>query len=39
VINRGDYGYRTVNVTTQRADSDSMLTWFARLISVRRECF
>jgi len=38
VVNRGDYGYRTVNVTAQRADSDSMLTWFARLISVRREC-
>jgi maltose alpha-D-glucosyltransferase/alpha-amylase len=38
VINRGEFSYKAVNVTAQRADRDSLLTWFARLISVRREC-
>ena len=38
VIDRGEYDYRRVNVMAQRTDPDSLLTWFQRLISVRREC-
>ena len=38
VIARGEFGFRTVNVMRQRSDQDALLTWFARLISIRREC-
>jgi maltose alpha-D-glucosyltransferase/alpha-amylase len=34
----GDYGYETVNVAAQRANSDSLLNWLASLIRARREC-
>lgn len=34
----GDYGYQTVNVASQRADSDSLLNWQASLMRARREC-
>jgi maltose alpha-D-glucosyltransferase/alpha-amylase len=37
-IARGDFGFREVNVMRQRSDQDALLTWFARLISIRREC-
>jgi maltose alpha-D-glucosyltransferase/alpha-amylase len=38
VIARGAFGYRSVNVTAQRSDPTSLLSWMQRLISVRREC-
>ncbi len=33
----GPYGYRTVNVTDQRHDLDSLYSWVAQAIRVRRE--
>jgi maltose alpha-D-glucosyltransferase / alpha-amylase len=38
VISRGEYGYKLVNVTTQRRDPDSLLNWFQHMISTLREC-
>ena len=38
VISEGEYGYPTVNVTTQRQDADSLLGWFERMIRTLREC-
>ena len=38
VIDRGEYGFATLNVTRQRSDPASLQSWLARLISVRREC-
>ena len=38
VISDGPYGTESVNVMRQRTDRDSLLAWFTRLISVRREC-
>lgn len=38
MLAEGDYGYETVNVAAQRADSDSLLNWLASLIRARREC-
>jgi maltose alpha-D-glucosyltransferase/alpha-amylase len=38
VISGGEFGFEQVNVRAQRGDRDSLLTWFTRLISVRREC-
>ncbi len=32
------YGYRHVNVAAQRRDPDSMLSWMARTLRVRKEC-
>jgi maltose alpha-D-glucosyltransferase / alpha-amylase len=38
VIDGGDYGYQTVNVTAQRRDPHSLLSWFERMIRTLREC-
>jgi maltose alpha-D-glucosyltransferase/alpha-amylase len=37
VISDGDYGYEKVNVTAQRHDPNSLLTWFERMIRTLRE--
>jgi maltose alpha-D-glucosyltransferase/alpha-amylase len=37
VIADGEYGYRHVNVTTQRHDPGSLLSWFERMIRTLRE--
>jgi maltose alpha-D-glucosyltransferase/alpha-amylase len=38
VISSGAYGYKKVNVTSQRLDGDSLLLWFERMIRTLREC-
>jgi maltose alpha-D-glucosyltransferase/alpha-amylase len=37
VVSTGDYGYETVNVTNQRHDPRSLLSWFERMIRTLRE--
>ncbi len=37
VISGGDFGYETVNVTAQRQDPNSLLSWFERMIRTLRE--
>jgi maltose alpha-D-glucosyltransferase/alpha-amylase len=37
VISGGDFGFETVNVTTQRHDPASLLAWFERMIRTLRE--
>ncbi|MEH1168736.1 alpha-amylase family protein [Micromonospora sp. CPCC 205539] len=37
VIDKGDFGYHTVNVTAQRGDPKSLLAWFERMIRTLRE--
>ncbi|BFU42602.1 alpha-amylase family protein [Krasilnikovia sp. MM14-A1004] len=37
VVTDGAYGYRTVNVTAQRHDPTSLLSWFERMIRTLRE--
>jgi maltose alpha-D-glucosyltransferase / alpha-amylase len=37
VVSTGDYGYETVNVTNQRHDRRSLLSWFERMIRTLRE--
>jgi maltose alpha-D-glucosyltransferase/alpha-amylase len=37
VVSGGDYGYETVNVTEQRRDPISLLSWFERMIRTLRE--
>ncbi|MER7165407.1 alpha-amylase family protein [Micromonospora sp. NPDC000207] len=37
VIESGEYGYPTVNVTAQRKDRNSLLSWFERMIRTLRE--
>jgi maltose alpha-D-glucosyltransferase / alpha-amylase len=37
VISDGDYGYEKVNVTQQRHDPGSLLSWFERMIRTLRE--
>ncbi|MFI7520829.1 alpha-amylase family protein [Micromonospora globbae] len=37
VIDKGEYGYQTVNVTAQRRDPRSLLAWFERMIRTLRE--
>lgn len=37
VISGGEYGYETVNVTEQRHDPGSLLSWFERMIRTLRE--
>jgi maltose alpha-D-glucosyltransferase/alpha-amylase len=37
VISGGDFGYETVNVTAQRQDPASLLSWFERMIRTLRE--
>lgn len=38
VIGAGAYGYKKVNVTSQRLDPESLLLWFERMIRTLREC-
>jgi maltose alpha-D-glucosyltransferase/alpha-amylase len=38
LVNKGPYSYERVNVEAQRRDPDSMLTWTARMIRLRKEC-
>jgi maltose alpha-D-glucosyltransferase/alpha-amylase len=38
VISGGDFGYERVNVTAQRLDPNSLLSWFERMIRTLREC-
>jgi maltose alpha-D-glucosyltransferase / alpha-amylase len=37
VISGGEYGFEKVNVTTQRSDPGSLLSWFERMIRTLRE--
>src|SRR5690349_9756528 len=37
VVSEGDYGYQKVNVTLQRHDARSLLSWFERMIRTLRE--
>jgi maltose alpha-D-glucosyltransferase/alpha-amylase len=37
VVSGGDFGYETVNVTAQRGDPSSLLSWFERMIGTLRE--
>ncbi|MET0493241.1 MAG: alpha-amylase family protein, partial [Actinoplanes sp.] len=37
VISGGDYGFETLNVTAQRHDTKSLLSWFERMIRTLRE--
>ena len=37
VISTGEYGYQKVNVTSQRHDPSSLLSWFERMIRTLRE--
>ncbi len=37
VITGGEYGFETVNVTAQRQDPNSLLSWFERMIRTLRE--
>jgi maltose alpha-D-glucosyltransferase / alpha-amylase len=37
VIDSGPYGYKTLNVTAQRHDKNSLLAWFERMIHTLRE--
>lgn len=37
VIDDGPYGYRTINVAVQRADSGSLLNWTERMLRTRKE--
>jgi len=38
VIRDGDFGYEKVNVTAERLDPSSLLSWFERMIRTLREC-
>jgi maltose alpha-D-glucosyltransferase/alpha-amylase len=38
VIASGEFGYPAVNVDAQRADPDSLLSWFERMLRTLREC-
>jgi maltose alpha-D-glucosyltransferase / alpha-amylase len=38
VIDEGVWGYRHINVASQRRDPDSFLNWTARMIRLRKEC-
>jgi maltose alpha-D-glucosyltransferase/alpha-amylase len=38
MVSSEDFGYRAVNVATQRAHPDSLLSWFERMIRTAREC-
>jgi maltose alpha-D-glucosyltransferase/alpha-amylase len=38
LVDRGLYGYETVNVESQRRDRDSLLRWMIRMIRLRKEC-
>jgi len=38
VISKGPWGYRRVNVESQRRDPNSLLNWMERMIRLRKEC-
>ena len=38
LVERGRFGFRELNVTSQRRDPESLLNWMERLIRRRREC-
>jgi maltose alpha-D-glucosyltransferase/alpha-amylase len=38
LVDDGPYSYRRVNVTDQRLDPTSLLTWFERILHALREC-
>jgi maltose alpha-D-glucosyltransferase/alpha-amylase len=38
IVDFGPYDYRRVNVTSQRLDAHSLLTWFERILHALREC-
>ena len=38
VIDRGAYGYKKVNVLSQRRDPDSLLLWMERMLHTLRQC-
>jgi maltose alpha-D-glucosyltransferase/alpha-amylase len=38
VVDFGPFDYRRVNVTAQRLDAHSLLTWFERILHALREC-
>lgn len=38
IITGGDYGFERVNVTAQRSDPSSLLTWFERMLRTLHEC-
>jgi maltose alpha-D-glucosyltransferase/alpha-amylase len=38
VVDFGPYHYQRVNVTSQRLDAHSLLTWFERILHALREC-
>ncbi|MGH7962939.1 MAG: alpha-amylase family protein [Candidatus Binatia bacterium] len=38
VISSGEYGYKRINVRSQRGDPDSLLNWMERTIRMRKEC-
>jgi maltose alpha-D-glucosyltransferase/alpha-amylase len=38
IIDEGPYGYKHVNVETQRREPDSLLNWITAMIRLRQEC-
>jgi maltose alpha-D-glucosyltransferase / alpha-amylase len=38
VVGGGEFGHECVNVTDQRSDPESLLTWFEHMIHTLREC-
>ena len=38
IINQGPYSYELINVESQRRDPDSLLSWTAQMIRLRKEC-
>jgi maltose alpha-D-glucosyltransferase / alpha-amylase len=38
VIDKGEFGYKNVNVEDQQRDDDSLLNWIEKAIRVRRKC-
>ncbi|HEY1674824.1 MAG TPA: alpha-amylase family protein [Streptosporangiaceae bacterium] len=38
LVDQGPYSYQTVNVTDERLDPNSLLTWFERTLHALREC-
>src|SRR3954471_17658579 len=38
VIDKGPWGYQSINAAEQRRDPDSMLNWTERIIRMRKEC-
>jgi maltose alpha-D-glucosyltransferase/alpha-amylase len=38
LVEEGPYAYKLVNVTSQRLDPNSLLTWFERILHALREC-